>query len=231
MDLETLGKFRWIHSRFARQGRVPWKKPPAPRVYIIYIYMYRYIEIYTFCLNIEMSICLKTTQPCAKLWSWNRTSLGPEVSVCRFAERCLKEDEERGWEDMRKNGKKCMKIFMTCGFLIFVLFIETFTNQNLILHIFSPISLPSLIWKPTRRMHGRNRTFPWSTVAMMRCFHQRQQLPGSKRERRSGGLEGKCWEVQETWEFQEFNVQVVEGEYDIITRCFKNIFVKGLIPF
>lgn len=75
------------------------------------------------------------------------------------------------------------------------------------------------------------RTFPWSTAAMMRYFHQRQQLPGSKRERRSGGLEGKCWEVQETWEFQEFNVQVVEGEYDIITRCFKNIFVKGLIPF
>jgi len=31
--------------------------------------------------------------------------LGPEVSVCRFAERCLEEDEKREDKDMRKNGK------------------------------------------------------------------------------------------------------------------------------
>lgn len=161
MDLETLGKFRWIHSRFARQGRVPWKtavdgflafmswcnrnpegRPPTPRVYILYIY----IEIYTFCLNIEMSICLKTTQPCTKLWSWNRTSLGPEVSVCRFAERCLKEDEKREDEDMRKNGKNESNYSWNVVLLMF--FVHwSFTTQNLILHIFSPISLPSLIWK------------------------------------------------------------------------------------
>ena len=52
----------------------------------------------------------------------------------------------------------------------------------------------------------------------MRWFHQRQQLPGAGKFKKRG-------------EFQEFNVQVVEGEDDnIITRCFKNKGRWGEIP-
>lgn len=148
--------------------------------------IYIYIEIYTFCLNIEMSICLKTTQPCAKLWSWNRTSLGPEVSVCRFAERCL---TERRGERMRTWGKmgKIYQIIHDMWFFD-ICFVHWTLHKSKLdsAHLFSPISLPSLIWKP-------------NTSGMQLQKPDLSVVDGGDAMVSPTSAASWGWEVQETW--------------------------------